>query len=338
MPGRVVLAGAVIAAVLAAVAAWIMAPPEAARVEFPDGKRFAFTIVDDTDLATVESLRPVYELLRELGLRTTKTVWMLPGTERELWANRGQSMADPAYRDFILELRDRGFEIALHGARGGTSTRADIRRALDAFRAEFGGPPRIHVNHFKNRDNLYWGDDRLTFGPYRWLYGWMPGRDIFEGEEPDSPFFWGDLASEQVTYVVNFSFREINLRDVDPWFPYHDPAKPYVRYWFHTADGGRLQSFNALLRPENLDRLEREGGVCIVYTHFGGGFADGGELDPAFVARMRDVASRPGWFVPAGELLDHLRREREADPRLDWRRKLRLETLWLLDKLVVGSS
>ena len=46
-------------------------------VTFPDGKRFAFTIFDDTDVGTLESLRPIYDLLAQLGLRTTKTVWPL---------------------------------------------------------------------------------------------------------------------------------------------------------------------------------------------------------------------------------------------------------------------
>jgi hypothetical protein len=44
-------------------------------VEWPNGKRFAFTIVDDTDDATVQKVRPVYDFLLELGIRSTKTVW-----------------------------------------------------------------------------------------------------------------------------------------------------------------------------------------------------------------------------------------------------------------------
>ena len=47
------------------------------RFEFPQGKRFAFTIVDDTDVATVANVKPLYDLLHELGFRTTKTVWPL---------------------------------------------------------------------------------------------------------------------------------------------------------------------------------------------------------------------------------------------------------------------
>src|SRR5690606_40955769 len=49
------------------------APPEPER--WPQGKRFAFSIIDDTDVATVANVRPIYRLLERLGLRATKTVW-----------------------------------------------------------------------------------------------------------------------------------------------------------------------------------------------------------------------------------------------------------------------
>ena len=51
------------------------------RVQFPGGARFAFTVMDDTDVATVENVRPIYRLLDSLGMRTTKTVWPMPCEE-----------------------------------------------------------------------------------------------------------------------------------------------------------------------------------------------------------------------------------------------------------------
>ncbi len=47
-------------------------------MEWPSGKKFAFTIIDDTDHGTVSNLKPVYDLLNELGIKTTKTVWVYP--------------------------------------------------------------------------------------------------------------------------------------------------------------------------------------------------------------------------------------------------------------------
>ena len=55
----------------------IASPP----IVWPDGKAFAFTVFDDTDWGTVANLAPVYDCLAANGMRTTKSVWVLPGTE-----------------------------------------------------------------------------------------------------------------------------------------------------------------------------------------------------------------------------------------------------------------
>ena len=101
------------------VVAYFLYPPEPRAIAFPGGKQFAFSIVDDTDLATLERVKPLYELLYRYGIRTTKTVWVLESNEPAHSPNRGDSLRDPAYLSFILDLKSKGFEIALHGVRGG---------------------------------------------------------------------------------------------------------------------------------------------------------------------------------------------------------------------------
>ena len=83
---------------------------------FPGGKRFAFTIIDDTDVATVENLKPIYDLLYECGMRTTKTVWPVRCLEGSKVFGSSQTLEDDDYRAFILDLQRRGFEITWHGA------------------------------------------------------------------------------------------------------------------------------------------------------------------------------------------------------------------------------
>ena len=46
-------------------------------MEFPNQRRFAFSILDDTDDSTLENVRPVYDRLRHHGVLATKTVWPL---------------------------------------------------------------------------------------------------------------------------------------------------------------------------------------------------------------------------------------------------------------------
>src|SRR5687768_8796569 len=124
------------------------------RLSFPDGHRFAFTIIDDTDVATVENVGPVYRLLAELGMRTTKTVWPVPCPEGSRNFGTSQTLDDPAYLAFVLDLAKQGFEIAYHGATMESSKRARTQRALDRFVELFGASPRVYANHSFNRENL----------------------------------------------------------------------------------------------------------------------------------------------------------------------------------------
>jgi hypothetical protein len=325
---------AAVAAILFAIAfTWVLYPPPERKLAFPDGKRFAFSIVDDTDMATLERNRPVYDLLHRYGLRTTKTVWVLDAMETDHPANAGDSLSDPDYRAFIQDLHSKGFEIALHGVRGGSSDRADIAAGLQEFKRLFGTYPRMHVNHSMNRDNLYWGRDRWSFAPFRWLYA-LSKDDGFAGQEPKSRHFWGDLAQQHITYVNQFTFTDINLLNVTPSFPYHLHDKPLVNFWFPTANGSNRDQLALLLSKKNLDRLEREGGVCLVYAHLGAGsFNQGDGVDPRFEDRIRDLASRNGWFVPASDLLDYLSAQPGWTAEPSWREKVRLEILFLWEVL-----
>lgn len=333
---RILVVAAVTTAILGLLTVYVLAPPRFPPLEFPDGKSFAFSIVDDTDKARAANIRPVYELLTEAGLRTTKTVWVLPGRDTLDSANTGESLRDSTYRAFILDLQDAGFEIASHGARGGSSRREEILPAMDEFQAVLGHYPKIYINHYENQENVYWGGAKFVVPPYRWLYSLREGTD-FDGHDPESDRFWGDFLQSNVPYVRNFTFLDLNLMNSNPAMPYRLPEKPYVNLWFSAADGGDVYRFNELLKPENLDRLEREGGVAIVYTHFASGFTEAGELNPTFEQRIQDVASRNGWFVPVGELLDFLRANGRGQ-EITLREKIRIETLWLWEKLWTGQS
>lgn len=283
---------------------------------FPGGCRFAFTIIDDTDVATLENIRPVYELLATLGMRTTKTVWPLACPEGSRDYAGSETLDDPAYRDYVLSLRDRGFELTWHAATMESSDRARTIAGFERFRAVVGHPPRVHANHAYNRENLYWGVDRLDEPILRRLFRPFAGvaSDHYGGHRPDSPWYWGDLAQAHIDYARNLTFTEIDTLAINPSMPYEDPSRPLVRRWFSASDAEDADAFVALLSDRNLDRLERRGGACIVATHIGKGFAPGGRLDVRVADRLRAVAARRGWFVPVSRLLDHLRAQRRGGP------------------------
>jgi glycosyltransferase involved in cell wall biosynthesis len=273
---------------------------------FPDNKKFAFSILDDTDLSTVENVGPVYRLLEELGIHTTKSVWPLASAPGARFA--GGSLQDPQYCDFILELKNQGFEIGLHNVRNTDSTRREIEWGLEEFRRLLGYYPRVHANHCNNRDNVYWGSARFSTIVSR-LYGMATSLTArtFEGHIENSEHYWGDICKKRIDYVRNLVFREINTQRINPSMPYHDPGKPLVNAWFSSSDGGDRPAFCKLLSESNQDRLESEGGVCIVYTHFACGFSSNGRVDPRVEELLRRLARKEGWFVPVSSILDLLR-------------------------------
>lgn len=314
---------------IAGVSTCVLYPPATQSIEFPEGKRFALSIVDDTDLTTLQRVKPLYELMYKAGLRTTKTVWVMEPNDQSNSTDQGDTLRDPSYREFILDLKDKGFEIALHGVRGGSSLRQDIVSGLDEFKREVGRDPRLHVNHALNRDNIYWGQYRWSVPIYQWGFARMRPFE-FSGHDPASGHFWGDLAKQRIQYMRRFTFREINLFNVNPSMPYRLPDMPYANYWFDASDGGSIDAFDQLLKTENLDRLEREGGVALVYAHLGAGsFNRDGGVDPRFEARIKDVASRNGWFAPVSEILDYLAHQSGWNPELSRRERARLETLYV---------
>src|SRR5687768_14548029 len=93
------------------------------KIEWPGGKNFAFTIFDDPDLDTVENVAAVYSFLHDIGLRTTKAVWSIRGNSTPKIG--GATCEDEQYLKQILNLKDQGFEIALHNVTYHTSTREE---------------------------------------------------------------------------------------------------------------------------------------------------------------------------------------------------------------------
>jgi glycosyltransferase involved in cell wall biosynthesis len=298
---------------------------------FPGNKRFAFSIFDDTDLSTVENTAPIYRLLTDLGIRTTKSVWPLASVAEGKYG--GCSLQDPEYLRFVLELRDLGFEIAIHNMRNHHCSRDLVEKGFSEFRRLVGGYPRVHANHSRNRENLYWGAARFHFlKPLYSVASSFMGERQFEGHRSESELFWGDLCQQHIDYVRSFVFREINLDRINPTLPYHDPAKPFVKYWFSSCDGSDVDSFCELLAEANQDKLEREGGVCLVYTHFACGFVKDGVVNSRAERLLRALASRDGWFVPVSQILDHLRTQRQTE-HIPNAELITMEGRWAYDTL-----
>jgi hypothetical protein len=152
----------------------------------------------------------------------------------------------------------------------------------------------------------------------------------FQGHVDGSSYFWGDLCARSIEYARNLTFNEINLRRVNPSMPYRDPARPFAPWWFSATDADDVESFNVIVSTARQERLERDGGICILATHLGKGFVKEGRVHPTSRRLLEELARRPGWFAPVGELLDWLR-DRRGTPFLTRGERRRMERRWLVD-------
>ena len=212
------------------------------------------------------------------------------------------------------------------------------RSALERFAEVFGHYPKTASNH-SDDEAIYWGDNRLSGWRsllYR-LITWRRKTVRSRGHVKGDAFFWGDLCKEKIKYFRNFVFQDVNTLKACSFMPYHDPKRPYVKHWYASSDGNRIERFNKCLSEADQDRLEQEGGACIMYTHFSCGFFEHGRVEPRFKALMERLAKKNGWFVPVGTLLDHLLANNSQHVISEKEQRL-LERKWFLEKIRVGTN
>ena len=301
-------------------------------IKWPDGKRFAFTVFDDTDHTTMENGPEVYRFMYDLGMLTTKSVWPVEG-ERKL-KDPGATCSDYDYLKWVQRLKEQGIEIALHNVTYHTSKREETIAGLEQFKSYFGEYPKAHANHVGCDENIYWGDARLS-GVNRLIYNMVTGfrnHGISEGENESGELYWADKCKQYIKYVRNFTFSEINTLNICPYMPYFDRKRPFVNYWFASSEGTDCRTFCVTVSESHQDQLEEEGGACIMYAHFGIGFYENRRLNADFKRLMERLSRRSGWFVPVSTLLDHMQKVRGHYSISDQERR-RLERKWLAHKV-----
>ena len=301
-------------------------------LQYPENKKFAFTIFDDTDYATIKNIKPVYDLLKQLKIFTTKSVWVYPPDSTDTCT--GLSLEDNEYLKFVKRLQKQGFEIALHNVGSGGNTREKIEKGINVFNEKIGHYPQVHVNHSRNPDNIYWGYKRFTW-PLSFAYKMMT-KDRYYGEDKNSRHFWGDLHKKHIRFTRNLTVDNINTLRFNPNMPYREKTKEkYSNYYFSSTNGATMVEFNKNITPATIDNLEAEGGVCILYTHFACDFVDKkGNLDKTFEKTMKYIASKGGYYRPVGELLDHLLKVNpKAGKNIGYFQKQWMNFLWVMNTI-----
>lgn len=301
-------------------------------MNWPNKKEFAFTIIDDTDNSTLDGNKKIYDFLDSLGFKTTKTVWVYPSRD----SFTGVSLDNSEFCNYLMNLKAKGFELALHNVGSGVFHRNEIIQGLNEFKEKLGDYPNIHINHASNKDNIYWGYKRfngILRLAFRLIYG---NRRTYEGDEPASTSFWGDKHKIYIKYTRNYVFNHINTLLSEPKTPYIDKSKvAFSNYWFSSSDADSIDQFIGLLTDSNIKSLQEQNGACIIYTHFADGYLDqDGNLDKRFVNIMTKLSQiKSGWFVTASEILDYL--ESLNQNRVASKFYLiQKDFLWLRDRLI----
>jgi hypothetical protein len=298
-------------------------------MNWPKKKEFAFTIIDDTDNSNINNIKPIYDYLASKNIKTTKTVWVYPS--RDIFT--GQTLQNNNYYKFIKLLKSDGFDIQLHNVGSGNFSRTEIIKGLDEFKQKLGKYPNMHINHCSNADNLYWGHKRFGMILRKTMQIIEGSKKRFYGDEINSNYFWGDIAKEKIKFIRNRVFNGINTLKYDPKMPFREKRKIFSNYWFSSSDGHNLKQFNNLVTKSNIDKLKREKGLCIVYTHFASDFVDQqGKLDEIFKENINYLSKQNGWFVPANDILEYLLSQKKKDyVSSSYINKLDLR--WLIDKI-----
>jgi len=298
-------------------------------MNWPKKKEFAFTIIDDTDNSNINNIKPIYDYLTSKNIKTTKTVWVYPSRDRYT----GQTLQNNNYYKFIKLLKSDGFDIQLHNVGSGNFSRTEIIKGLDEFKQKLGKYPNMHINHCSNSDNLYWGHKRFGMILRKTMQIIEGSKKRFYGDEINSNYFWGDVAKEKIKFIRNRVFNGINTLKYDPKMPFREKRKIFSNYWFSSSDGHNLKQFNNLVTKSNIDKLKREKGLCIVYTHFASDFVDQqGKLDEIFKENINYLSKQNGWFVPANDILEYLLSQKKKDyVSSSYINKLDLR--WLIDKI-----
>ena len=213
------------------------------------------------------------------------------------------------------------------------------------FESHFGrSKTLVQHNDIKDCESIYWGSKRFI-EPLSWIFqalSYINPRGVnsksYQGENEESVYFWGDICQKKIDYIRSLTFPEVNLFAITEDILHKRKKTEYVNSWFISSEAPDLSSFVEMLSKENLDKLETENGLCIIYTHFGSGFVNKGLLAESFKDVIDDLSQRDGWFVPADQILEYVSAKQGGIKTLNYAQEFKLSGKWLLWKMVHGTS
>lgn len=255
-------------------------------------------ITDDTDAATYEQVKAVYDFLSSRRFLTTKAVWPffpsdkcgIPPTPPSTL--RGITLQDRRYLEYCKELHGKGYEICLHGASAGNNLRESTKMAFEFLRKEIGHSDTF-ICHSKNADNIYWNDKITSLFLFNYLLKAISKYEC-SGEISTSPYFWGDLCRDNINQIRLYRTRCINTLRKNPSMPYHSPNRPFVNGWFSATK----RSLSNCAREEEIEKLVEENGLTVLYQYLHRyASPNGHDLNNRFVNAVETITSNDSIII-----------------------------------------
>lgn len=289
---------------------WVLSP-------YPNGYNFAFTIVHDADYAYSKRLEPIFRVFNELGLKITATVFIKRASEefeasnikylksvnqrdRPFWGYRNVPLSEEEEKGFYKRIAALGHEIGMHTPSATSDTRETVIQSFERFKKVFGSYPKIYVEH--------WGEgNKETQGN--------------EGANPQSPYYCTDLLNHYRCWVwaipgglakpSHKKFYNILAVNGSPFSDYALKKFGIVNGFLRSGQyrHGDGDGFLEWYSRENIDALEKERGLALVYAHLDIKWLDKKtrKMRKKLEKRLHYLASKDGWFVPAGKILDRFK-------------------------------
>jgi len=212
---------------------------------------FTLVLTNDPDHGRTEDYARVFRELSRLGLKITTSVFCTMEDDggdlgRHCYRGETHTLADPRYRELMLELQEQGHEIAFHGYSQVSNTRDKFMEGLEIFKETFGHYPFTYIEHGGNPNK-----HRLEMCKQETL--------AMEGFKRDSPYYVLDIIQKKISCVWawhDLIDNDYQVKQMEDLF--------YRRNGVIFFRRARLHYLDTMVRD-----VAHQGGVFMGYTHFG---------------------------------------------------------------------
>ena len=207
----------------------------------------SFILTNDPDHETLGLIKPIYEAFNKAGIKVTTGVFCKmedDGSDLSRHCRQGETdtLENPEYKDFLLEQKDKGHEIAFHGYSQISNKREKFIEGLEIYKDIFGEYPYTYMEHGGKKGHH--PDD-----------GCKKETLIWNGKNKDSEYYIEDIIKEKIKCVWAYHSlldNEYEACSKSDFFYKEEGLTLFKRYRIHYAD-----------------LVTKFGELFIGYTHFG---------------------------------------------------------------------